>query len=39
MQFEELSVFPLLEKVLQPETLTELGATWERRSAAAAHPA
>ena len=31
---EERSVFPLLEKVLQKETLTELGKTWMQRQAA-----
>lgn len=34
MRFEERHVFPLLECALQPETLTELAATWARRSAA-----
>ena len=33
---EERSVFPLLERVLQEETLTELGQTWMQRQAAAA---
>ena len=28
---EERSVFPLLEKVLQEETLSELGETWMQR--------
>lgn len=32
-RFEEQSVFPLLENVLQGETLTELGATWSLRAA------
>ena len=37
MQFEELSVFPSLESVLQPETLDELGSRWQlRREAASA---
>ncbi|HUJ43006.1 MAG TPA: hemerythrin domain-containing protein [Opitutaceae bacterium] len=31
--FEEQTVFPLLESVLQGGTLTELGATWSERSA------
>ena len=31
---EERSVFPLLEKVLQQETLTELGKSWMQRRAA-----
>ncbi|HOX57584.1 MAG TPA: hemerythrin domain-containing protein [Candidatus Paceibacterota bacterium] len=31
---EERSVFPLLEKTLQPETLTDLGKTWLQREAA-----
>jgi len=35
-QGEERSVFPLLEKVLQAETLTELGQTWMQRPAPAA---
>ena len=30
---EERSVFPLLEKTLKQETLTELGETWMRRQA------
>jgi len=30
---EERSVFPLLEKVLQEETLTELGQSWMQRQA------
>jgi len=30
---EERSVFPLLEKVLHEETLTELGRTWMQRQA------
>ena len=34
MQFEEHSVFPLLESVLQHETLNELGAIRELRRAA-----
>jgi hemerythrin-like domain-containing protein len=29
---EERAVFPMLEKLLQPETLTELGRTWITRS-------
>ena len=33
---EERSVFPLLEKVLQKETLTELGKSWLQRQAASA---
>jgi hemerythrin-like domain-containing protein len=32
-QYEERSVFPLIEKVLQKETLTELGRSWLQRSA------
>jgi hemerythrin-like domain-containing protein len=36
---EERSVFPLLEKSLQPETLTELGESWLRRQAPRASPA
>ncbi len=36
---EERNVFPLLEKVLQHETLAELGKTWMRRESAAATPA
>jgi hemerythrin-like domain-containing protein len=32
---EERSVFPLLEKLLQEETLTELGKNWMRRETAA----
>jgi len=31
---EERSVFPLLEKALQEETLTELGKSWMQRQAA-----
>ena len=31
---EERSVFPILEKALQVETLTELGKTWMQRKAA-----
>jgi hemerythrin-like domain-containing protein len=31
---EERSVFPLLEKVLQKQTLTELGKSWMQRQAA-----
>jgi hemerythrin-like domain-containing protein len=31
-QLEERSVFPLIEKVLQKETLLELGQTWLQRS-------
>jgi hemerythrin-like domain-containing protein len=31
---EERKVFPLLEKTLQPETLSELGQAWARRHAA-----
>ena len=31
---EERSVFPILEKALQVETLTELGKTWMQRQAA-----
>jgi uncharacterized protein (DUF2267 family) len=34
MLFEEQSVFPLLERALQPETLTELADTWALRLAA-----
>ena len=34
MRFEEQSVFPLLERALQPETLTELADTWALRLAA-----
>ena len=33
-RFEEEVVFPLLERVLQDETLTELGTTWSQRIAA-----
>ena len=33
---EERSVFPLLEKVLRQETLTELGKSWLQRQAAPA---
>jgi len=33
---EERGVFPLLEKSLQEETLTQLGQTWMRREAAPA---
>jgi hemerythrin-like domain-containing protein len=33
---EERNVFPLLEKVLQAETLAELGQTWMQRQAAVA---
>ncbi len=33
-QLEERNVFPLIEKVLNAETLTELGQTWLKRSAA-----
>jgi hemerythrin-like domain-containing protein len=36
---EERTVFPLLEKVLQQQTLTELGQTWMQRQATAAVPA
>jgi hemerythrin-like domain-containing protein len=36
---EERSVFPLLEKTLQEETLAELGQSWLQRQAAAASPA
>ena len=32
---EERNVFPLLEKLLQEETLTELGRSWMRREAVA----
>jgi hemerythrin-like domain-containing protein len=32
-QLEERSVFPLIEKVLQKDTLLELGQTWLKRSA------
>ena len=32
---EERSVFPLLERVLQAETLTEMGKTWLQRPSAA----
>jgi hemerythrin-like domain-containing protein len=35
-QGEEAHVFPLLEKTLQRETLTELGKTWLQRQASAA---
>jgi hemerythrin-like domain-containing protein len=35
-QLEERNVFPLLEKVLQRETLLELGQTWLQRSTARA---
>jgi hemerythrin-like domain-containing protein len=38
-QHEERSVFPLLEKVLQKETLGELGRTWLQRSATRASAA
>ena len=33
-QLEERVIFPLLEKVLQPKTLRELGQAWLQRSAA-----
>ena len=36
---EERSVFPLLDKVLHEETLTELGQIWLQRQAAAPSPA
>jgi hemerythrin-like domain-containing protein len=36
---EERSVFPLLEKVLQPETLADLGQTWLQRQAVPANEA
>ena len=36
---EERSVFPLLEQVLQEETLTELGQSWLERAAEPAKPA
>ena len=36
---EERSVFPLLEKVLQPETLADLGQTWLQRQAVPANQA
>ena len=32
-QLEERNVFPVMEKVLRKETLTELGQTWLQRSA------
>ena len=35
---EERSVFPLLEQVLQAETLTELGQSWLERAAETAKP-
>jgi hemerythrin-like domain-containing protein len=35
---EERTVFPLLERALRPETLTELAATWSRRAASAPRP-
>jgi len=38
-RLEERSVFPLLEKVLQEETLAELGQTWLGRQAPAARGA
>jgi hemerythrin-like domain-containing protein len=31
-QLEERNVFPLIEKLLQEETITELGRTWLQRS-------
>ena len=36
---EERSVFPLLEKMLQPETLADLGQTWLQRQAVPANQA
>ncbi len=33
-RLEERNVFPLLEKVLQPETLSQLGRAWSDRRAA-----
>jgi hemerythrin-like domain-containing protein len=38
-RLEERSIFPLLEKVLHKETLTELGGTWLQRSVAEASTA
>ena len=38
-QAEERNVFPLMEKVLRKQTLTELGQTWLQRSACQAQPA
>ena len=38
-QLEESNVFPLLERVLQEETLPELGQTWLERPAARAQAA
>ena len=38
-QLEERSLFPLLEKVLQRETLLELGRTWLQRTQVRAQPA
>jgi hypothetical protein len=36
---EERSVFPLVEQVLQEETLVELGQSWLQRQAAPANHA
>ena len=36
---EERSVFPLLERTLQEETLSELGESWRQRQTVAAAPA
>jgi hemerythrin-like domain-containing protein len=36
---EERSLFPLLEQVLRPETLAELGQSWLQRQPALASPA
>ena len=38
-QLEERSVFPFIEKVLQQDTLVELGQTWLQRSALRTQPA
>lgn len=35
MQFEEQTVFPILDQALRPETLEELGAIWAQRQLAA----
>jgi hemerythrin-like domain-containing protein len=38
-QLEERSVFPFIEKVLQQDTLVELGQTWLQRSSLRTQPA
>jgi hemerythrin-like domain-containing protein len=35
---EELSVFPLMERKLQPETLTKLAETWKQAQPIGQHP-